>query len=143
MKRLLAAVAVIGIFAVLPLALLLCGCAGGPTHDYYSPVLNGGPKFKKPITFALVEDVAPAKAKCISDGYTLIGISDYSGKYPEACELKAQARRIHANHVIYSVRNTAKPGEWHFRFGGGFGSGGTGGDNEVHIVFLGKQRQSD
>ena len=124
------------------LGLCLCGCANGPTHDYYSPVVTGGPKFHKPVTMTLVPDVTLEKAKCLGEGYTLIGISDYSGKYPEASELKAQARRCHANHVIYSVKDVSKPGEWHFRFGGwgtpGASGGSGGGDNEVHIVFMGR-----
>ena len=89
---------------------------------------------------ALVPDVAVEKAKCLAEGYTLIGSTDYTGKYPEASELRAQARRAYANHVIYSVKDVSAPGSWHFSFGGQFGSGGTGGDNEVHIVFLGKER---
>jgi hypothetical protein len=117
---------------------LLSGCAGGPTHDYYSPAVNGGPKFKGPITMSLVEEVQVEKQKCLIAGYTLIGTSDYSGIYPEASELKAQARRAHANHVIYSVRDVSKPGSWHFSFGSWGGGGGTGGDNEVHIIFMGK-----
>ena len=127
-------------YTLLILALCLCGCAGGPTHDYYNPALIGGPKFKGPATMALVDDVRAEKEKALGEGYTLIGSTDYSGKYPEASELQAQARRVHANHVIYSIRGVpAPPGSWHFSFGRGFGSGGTdGGYNEVHIVFLGK-----
>jgi hypothetical protein len=114
------------------------GCAGGPAHDYYSPAGVGGPKFRGPITMVLVEDVQAQKEKNLKDGYTLIGTSDYTGKYPEASELKAQARRAHANHVIYSVKDVSKPGSWHFSFGNWGGGGGTGGANETHIVFMGK-----
>jgi len=116
----------------------ICGCAGGPTHDYYSPAVVEGPKFKGPITMALVDDVQAQKEKDLKDGYILIGTSDYTGKYPEAAELKAQARRAHANHVIYSVKDVSKPGSWHFSFGNWGGGGGTGGANETHIIFMGK-----
>lgn len=120
------------------LAAVLCGCAGGPTHDYYSPVVVDGPKYKGPITMALVDDVQTEKQKCLADGYTLIGTSDYTGKYPEAAELKAQARRAHANHVVYSVKDVSKPGSWHFSISNWGGGGGTSSQNEVHIIFFGK-----
>jgi len=87
---------------------------------------------------ALVDDVRPEKEKCLREGYTLVGSTDYFGKYPEASELRAQAKRSGANHVVYSVRNASKPGEWHFSFGSWGGTGGTGGNNEVHIIFLGR-----
>lgn len=117
---------------------LLSGCAGGPTHDYYSPSLVDGPKFKGPITIDLVDNVQVEKQKCLTAGYVLIGTSDYTGKYPEASELKAQAYRVDANHVIYSVKDVSKPDSWHFRFGSWGGSGGTSDDNEVHIIFMGR-----
>lgn len=119
-------------------AVTIAGCAGGPTHDFYSPVVTDAPKFKGPVTMALVDDVQVEKQKGLADGYTLIGTSDYTGKYPEASELKAQAHRAHANHVIYSVKDVSKPGSWHFRFGSWGGSGGTSDENEVHILFMGK-----
>lgn len=119
-------------------ASLLAGCAAGPTHDYYSPVVVKGPRFQGPITLAVVEDVQTEKQKCLVDGFTLIGTSDYTGKYPEASELRAQAHRVHANHVVYSVKDVSKPGNWHFRFGSWGGSGGSSDDNEVHILFMGK-----
>jgi len=123
---------------ILLFPLLLCGCEGGPPHTYYNPAVVGGPRFKGPVTMVLVGDVATEKDKCIREGYTVIGTADYGGDQPEAKELKAQARRVHANHVVYSVKGTTEGG-WHFRFGGGFGGGGTGsGYNQVHIVFLGK-----
>jgi hypothetical protein len=124
-------------FSLLAL-LALFGCANGPTHSYYSPAVVGGPHFKGPLTMSLVDDVQPEKQKCLADGYTLIGTSDYNGKYPEACELRAQARRCHANHIIYSVKDVSAPGSWHFSVGSWGGSGGTGGANETHIVFMGK-----
>jgi hypothetical protein len=127
-------------FLLLLLIALFSGCAGGPTHDYYNPATVNGPKFKGPVTMSLVDDVKAEKERLVREGYTFIGSTDYAGKYPEAVELRAQAKRAHANHVIYSVRGVpAPPGSWHFSFGGGFGSGGTdSGYNDVHIVFLGR-----
>lgn len=96
---------------------------------------------------SLVENVTTETERLVREGYTVVGRTDYSGKHPEAVELKAQAKRAGANHVIYSSRYVppapAAPGSWHFRFGQGFGSGGTGnpensGFNDVHIVFLGR-----
>src|SRR5690349_11073719 len=121
------------------MGLPLVGCAGGPTKDYYNPAVVGA-KYKGPSTMKLVDDLQTEKQKSLSEGYTVIGATDYLGKYPEAVELKAQAKRAGANHVIYSCRFIpAPPGSWSFSFGGGFGSGGSGGGaNDVHIVFLGR-----
>ena len=95
--------------------LILAGCCNGPTHDYYSPGLTGSVrKFKGPITLGLVQNVEIEKKRCLSEGYTLIGTSDYRGKYPEACELRAQAKRSHANRVVYSCRHAE--GQEGFRF---------------------------
>ena len=118
---------------------ILTGCAGGPTHDYYNPVM-GDAKFKGPVTMAHVDDVSIEKEKLLSQGYALVGSTDYGGKYPESKELTAQAKRAGANHVIYSTKFVPNPpGSWHFSFGQGFGSGGTGGGGyEVHILFFGK-----
>ena len=128
------------ILLLLLLILFMCGCPGGPTHDYYNPTVTGGEKFKGPVTMALVDDIRTEKAKCLQEGYKVIGTTDYVGKYPEAVELKWQARRVHANHVIYSVeRVSAKPGSWHFGFSGGSGWGGSDSDQcGVHIIFLGR-----
>jgi hypothetical protein len=128
------------IISMLLLTVLLSGCAGGPTHDYYSPALANGPKLKGPITMSIVDDVQPEKQRHVAEGYTFIGETRYAGDAPKANELKAQAKRVHANLVIYSVHGTPAPeGSWHFSFGGGFGSGGTGsGYNQVDIVFMGK-----
>ncbi|HEY2084166.1 MAG TPA: hypothetical protein VGI88_15390 [Verrucomicrobiae bacterium] len=120
------------------LLIVLCGCAGGPTHDYYSPAVVGGTRFKGPITMSLVDDVNVEKEKCLAAGYVLIGTSDYTGKYPEAAELKAQAHRAYANHVIYSVKDVSKPGSWHFSISNWGGGGGSSSENETHIVFMGK-----
>jgi len=119
--------------------LLLAGCAGGPTHDYHNPTLVGA-KFRPPITMTRVEEVGAEKERLVREGYTVVGATDYGGKHPEAKELKAQAKRAGANHVIYSSHFVPNPpGSWHFSFGRGFGSGGTGGgSHNVHIVFLGR-----
>ncbi|HMJ89985.1 MAG TPA: hypothetical protein VK530_09225 [Candidatus Acidoferrum sp.] len=125
---------------------LLAGCAGGPTKDYYNPVIPDA-KFKGAAAMARVDDVAAETARLVREGYTVVGRTDYTGKHPEAVELKAQAKRAGANHVIYSSVYVAPPkdapGSWHFNVGQGFGSGGTGsgarGYNDVHIVFLGRQ----
>src|SRR5690348_11805804 len=98
------------------------------------------PRFKGPLTMEKVDDVEAPKAQCVRDGYVVIGTTSYVGKYPEASELKAQAKRAHANHIVYSCRYIPPaPGSWGFsfnRWGGGGGS--TGGQNDVRIVFLGK-----
>lgn len=117
----------------------LCGCAGGPTKDYYNPAVVGA-KFKGPVTMELVGEINSATADYIRAGYTVIGKTVYGGKYPEAVELKAQAKRVGANKVVYSTKFVpAAPGSWSFSFGRGFGGGGTEtGSSDVYIVFLGK-----
>lgn len=121
------------------LALLLCGCAGGPTHKYYNPVMPRA-KFKGPVTISRVDNVREEVTRLRGDGYCVVGTTDYGGKHPEAIELKTQAWRANANHVVYSSEFVpAPPGSWSFgfnRFGGGGGS--HGGSHNVHIVFLGK-----
>jgi hypothetical protein len=126
-------------FFLIVLLCLLCGCVGGPTHKYYNPSVVGA-KFKGPVTMAMVEDVETEKARLVREGYTVIGSTDYGGKHPEAVELRKQAKRAGANHVIYSSHFVPNaPGSWSFSFGRGFGSGGSGGGhNQVRIVFLGK-----
>lgn len=121
------------------LTLFLYGCAGGPTHDYYNPAM-GDAKFKGPVTMEHVEDIAAAKEQALSNGYVLVGSTDYGGKFPESKELTAQAKRAGANHVVYAAKWIPNPpGSWHFSFGQGFGGGGTGGGTyEVHILFFGK-----
>jgi hypothetical protein len=124
---------------------LFCGCAGGPTKDYYNPLVPRA-KFKGPAAIVRVDDLAAEKARLLREGYTLVGSTDYGGKHPEAVELKAQAKRAGANYVAYSSTYIppakGEPGSWHFRFGQGFGSGGTGsggsGFHDVHILFFGK-----
>jgi hypothetical protein len=108
------------------------------THDYYSPITSNAPKFKGPVTLALVDDVQAEREKSVTAGWMVIGTSDYTGKYPEASELRAQARRAHANHVVYSVKDVSKTGSWRFRFGSWGGAGGTSDNNQVHIIFMGK-----
>lgn len=119
---------------------LVSGCCNGPTHAYYSPVVANAPKVQGPITMEMVgRQLPPETEMSVRAGYTVLGKSDYIGKYPEACELQAQARRVHANRVIYGVeRVTATPG-WHFRYNAYGGAGGSNSDQwEVHIVFLRK-----
>lgn len=119
--------------------LLLAACAGGPTHDYYNPSVIGA-KFKGPITMDRVENISAEKERLVRDGYAVIGNTSYGGKYPEAIELKAQAKRVGANRVIYQCDYIPPtPGAWNFRFGswGGFGSSDNGGYSVV-IIFLGK-----
>jgi hypothetical protein len=127
-------------FPFLCLALLLCGCAGGPPHDYYNASVANHPKFKGPAVIEIVEDVEADKGKLVSEGYTQIGVSDYYGRYPEAIELRAQARRAGANKVIYSCRHmAAPPGAWEFSFNRFGGGGGTvSGQFHVRIYYLGK-----
>lgn len=118
---------------------LLAGCAGGPTKDYYNPTVVGA-KYKGPITMTLTENPKADSEKLVSEGYALIGTTAYLGKLAEAKELRAQARRVGANHVVYGAKFVpAPPGSWSFRFGG-FGSGGgsAGGGSDMYIVFLGR-----
>jgi hypothetical protein len=126
-------------FTLVALSLLLCGCAGGPTKEYYNPTVVGA-KFKGPVTMNRVEDVGSERVRLVNAGYTLVGSTVYAGKHPKAVELKAQAKRAGANHVVYSSDfHPNPPGSWNFRFGQGFGSGGSGGGyHNVQIVFLGK-----
>src|SRR6266446_252128 len=93
---------------------ILAACCNGLTHDYYSPALTSGPKFKKPITLSLVQNADTETKRSLSEGYTLIGTSDYRGKYPETCELRAQAERCHANRVVCSCQHAE--GQEGFRF---------------------------
>ena len=87
-----------------------------------------------------VEDLKAERDKLIGEGYTVIGTTQYTGKYPEAVELKAQAKRIGANRVIYSTTYIPpQPGSWNFSWGYWGGSVGTGGSGyDVTIVFLGR-----
>ena len=117
---------------------LLCGC-GGVVQDHYNPAIVGA-TFKGPVTVALVENIQIEQEKCVQQGYKVVGTCAFAGEYPETGQLISQAKRVHANHVIYSARAVpAQPGSWGFSFGQGFGSGGTGsGHTDVQIVFLGK-----
>lgn len=120
--------------------MLLCGCAGGPAHTYYNPAMTGA-KFRGPITMTMVENVNSEKQFLLARGYRVIGTTDYSGEHPRAVELRAQAKRVGANHVIYSSRFFPAPaGSWSFGFNrfGGWG-GSSGGRSDVHIVFLGHE----
>jgi hypothetical protein len=114
---------------------LLCGCAGGPAHDYYNPVVANPPQFKGDITIELVDDLAKAEKRCVDEGYTVIGTSVYSGDQPKTADLMAQAKRVHATHVIYSLQS-AGPGNMQMHVG--FMGGSIGEAYGVGIVFLGK-----
>jgi len=122
------------------LALILCGCAGGPTHDFYKPVVLDA-KFKGPVTIELVESLPLAKEKCLREGYAVVGTTAYFGKYPESNELETQAVNVGANYVIYSVKlmsGASRNSGLGFNNGGLAGSTAKGGANEVSVVFLGK-----
>jgi hypothetical protein len=125
--------------AIIVVAFLLAGCVGGPTHDYYNPIVTGA-KFKPPIKTEKVEDVKSETAKLLEQGYTLIGKTEYLGKFPEAIELTTQAKRVRANHVIYSTEFVPPtPGSWSFNLSSLGASGGSGsGSHNVKIVFFGK-----
>lgn len=120
---------------------ILCGCASGPTHTYYNPLVTDA-HFKGPITILQVDasELKSAVDAAKNDGYEIIGQTIYSGKYAETKELMAQAKRVHANHIVFSAALIpSQPGQWHFgfnRFGGGGGTDGGSTDN--HIVFMGK-----
>jgi hypothetical protein len=120
--------------------LLLCcaalsGCAGGPTHDYYNPAVANPPKFKGDVTIELVDDLEAAQKKCVAEGYLVIGTSVYTGDRPKASELKAQARRVHATHVVYAMQEA---GFGNMQMHAGFLGGSIGSAYSVGIVFLGK-----
>lgn len=119
--------------------LTLCACVGGPTKDFYNPVIYDA-KFSGPPSIEMVEDATLAERKAVVDGYKIIGRTIYAGKLPEAKELKAQANRVHSNYVIYQVKySPPQPGAWHFSMGGWGGEGGSGGGTyAVRIDFLGK-----
>lgn len=128
-------------FLVAPLLAiaLLSGCAGGPTKDYYNPTRTDA-KFVGPATISLVPDVEAEKQKLLAEGYVEVGRTTYVGKYPESVELTTQAKRVHANHVIYSTeRVSAKEGSLSFGMVAGHGWFGPAQDQTgVRIIFLGK-----
>lgn len=119
--------------------LAIAGCAGGPTHDYYSPSVNGAKYPGQPVMH-LSEKFDADKAGLLSSGYTLIGTTDYYGKYPEAAELKAQAGRVGANYVLYGCERIESNSQaWKMSFGSWGGRGGSVGDQfKVRIAFFGK-----
>ena len=124
---------------LLLLSLLLTGCAGGPTKDYYNPATTTkAPSYSGQVVMTRVDNVRAETERLTAQGYTLLGTTIYGGKHPEAVELKAQARRVNASHVLYSSEFVPNPpGTWSFGFnqwGGGGGSGG--GRNNVNITFL-------
>lgn len=124
---------------LLPL-LLLAGCAGGPVKDFYNPAVIGA-KYPGPVTVELVDSPRGEAERLVGQsGYKIIGTSSWTGEYVQAKELQAQARRVGANHVVYGARYVPpQPGAWSFRFGQGFGTGGTGGGmTDQYVVFLGR-----
>lgn len=124
------------------MSVLLCGCANGPTHDYYNPVENsaGDLRFSGPVRIECVNDLKEAEAKCMNRGGVLMGESSYRGKSPELVELRAQARRAHANRVYYTCEYLPpQAGSWHFSLNNwGAGGGTDSGAYAVDIVFMGK-----
>ncbi len=120
------------LFPILLGVALLSACAGGPPKDYYNP--TDPPKFKGALSIEIVQDLEAAKAKCIAEGYTVIGTSVYGGDQPKRVELEAQAKRVHATKVIYHL-NPHKGPSWNVHVG--LFSGGGGGYG-VNIIYLGK-----
>lgn len=116
-------------------ALLMCGCAGGPPHDYYNPTVSDPPSFKGDVTIELVDDLPAAEKRCVDGGYMVIGTSAYSGDQPTAAQLKAQAKRVHATHVIYSLQQA---GPENMQMHVGLFGGSIGSAYGVGIIFLGK-----
>lgn len=119
--------------------LLVAGCAGGPTHDYYSPVVSGAKYHGQPVMH-LSETFSEDKEKLLAAGYSIIGTTDYYGKYPDAAELKAQAGRVGANYILYACERIESNSQaWRMSFGSWGGRGGSVGDQyKVRIAFLGK-----
>jgi hypothetical protein len=118
---------------------ILTGCATGPVHDYYNPAVASA-AFAGPVMVRLVDNAATDKESYIANGYTLIGTAAWTGKLPESKELIAQAKRVHANLVIYTAHYMPpQPGSWGFSFNqwGGFG-GSQGASSSVYVIFLGK-----
>ena len=116
-------------------AIILSACAGGPPKDYYNPAIADPPKFKGPLSIEIVPDLEAAKAKCLADGYVIIGTSVYGGDQPKRVELEAQAKRVHATKVIYHLD---PPGQGSWKFHVGLWAGGGSGGYGVEIVYLGK-----
>ena len=118
---------------------LLSACAGGPTKDYYNPMVFGA-HYKGPVTIEQVDHLNAAIENRHNEGYQIIGVTRYSGSYPKTVELMAQAKRVGANHIVYHSGYLApEPGSWHFSFGSMGGGGGTdNGRSENLIVFMGK-----
>lgn len=114
---------------------LLSGCAGGPTHDYYNPIVANPPKFKGDLAIELVDDLDASARHYTDEGYTVIGQSTYVGEQPKAAELKAQAKRVHATRVLYSLQSAGPASvQMHVGFLGGSIDNGY----QVNILFLGK-----
>ncbi len=95
------------------LTLAMSACVGGPTADYYTPTgrVERGTKGPGPVQFEMVDgDLAAAREAVEARGAMLIGRSTYTGKVPEAVELKKRARIAGANLVLYSVKPASYTG---------------------------------
>jgi hypothetical protein len=114
---------------------LMSGCASGPTHDYYNPIVANPPKFKGDLTIELVDDLDASARHCTDEGYTVIGQSTYVGAQPKAAELTAQAKRVHATRVIYAMQSA---GPTNMQMHVGFLGGSIDNGYQVSILFLGK-----
>ena len=84
---------------------LLVGCVGGPNHDFYRPTGRSvAQPFKGKAALIQSEDMGRDVRRYVDEGYTLIGTSDYNGKYPEMVELTAQAKKVGASVVVFNGR---------------------------------------
>jgi hypothetical protein len=121
------------------LCFFLSACAGGPTKDYYNPMVFDA-HYKGHVSIVQVDHLNAEIEKCHNEGYEIIGVTRYSGSYPKTVELVAQAHRVGANHVVYHSGYLApEPGSWHFSINSWGGGGGTdSGRSDNYIVFLGK-----
>jgi hypothetical protein len=116
-------------------AALFTGCASGPVHDYYHPAAANPPNFKGDVTIEMVGDLDAAAKRCTDGGYMVIGASQYEGDQPTSEELMAQAKRVHASHVIY----TLQPGAFgNMQMHVGVFGGSVGNSYAVNVIFLGK-----
>ena len=82
---------------------LLAGCASGPTHTFYKPTGRTDVQlFKSDAALIQSDDLRSDVGRYFSDGYVLVGTSDYNGSYPKMSELTAQAKRVGASVVVFN-----------------------------------------